>query len=273
MAPLAQACRSLLIAPVLALGADSGCWSTRSGERACAADTVLLQARTGLALREGRNQKAASLGPGHPPAAPEDIKHEMGGMPTAGDDMDYDAPTDIGDEGPDIGKLHSEDYWYRPLVLELHNYYRCMHGAPPLEWSIGIEREAKSWAARGRGSKSPPFYRTKVGGFVLVGENIANQIENATAAREAVIAWYEEMPPPLGVVTERSYYTGEYTQMVWKSSTHVGCGLWRTSLVCWYGPTGNVDGSFETEVLPLSSSAHLCKIPDELRKNPEKLSG
>lgn len=47
---------------------------------------------------------------------------------------------------------------------------------------------------------------------------------------------------------------GHFTQMVWKSTTHLGCGdKWcsgRRLYVCQYKPPGNVRGRYSQNVLP-----------------------
>ena len=51
--------------------------------------------------------------------------------------------------------------------------------------------------------------------------------------------------------------TGHFTQVVWKSSTQLGCcvargctGQWKTVVVCQYTPPGNFQGQFQANVLP-----------------------
>mmetsp|Transcript_106184 Transcript_106184/g.297260 ORF Transcript_106184/g.297260 Transcript_106184/m.297260 type:complete len:279 (-) Transcript_106184:323-1159(-) len=278
MAPLAQVRKMLSLVLLLAFVARATVSPEQPRERVClAADHALLQARADMTLsREfgGTDGSPKKLAAPSEPAAPRDIKRVVGKTPM--DDDGPDAPGDFEDGGSDIGGSsdpQSEVYWYQTPILEIHNYYRCLHDAPPLVWHIGIEKAAKSWAAKGRGHKSPAYYRSNIVGFGLVGENLAHEIANASAARDALMGWYAEMPMPRGLVTERSRSTAAYTQMVWGSSTHIGCGLWYESLVCWYGPAGNVDGEYTTEVLPLSSSAHRCKVPDSLRKHPTKVDG
>ena len=43
--------------------------------------------------------------------------------------------------------------------------------------------------------------------------------------------------------------TGMFTQMVWKGSTKMGCGIKDKILVCHYCPGGNFIGRFEKNVL------------------------
>jgi hypothetical protein len=50
-----------------------------------------------------------------------------------------------------------------------------------------------------------------------------------------------------GVLTQENWYpTGHYTQVVWKTTTEIGCGMATGSandyLVCQYSPGGNVIG-------------------------------
>mmetsp|Transcript_115894 Transcript_115894/g.360990 ORF Transcript_115894/g.360990 Transcript_115894/m.360990 type:complete len:186 (-) Transcript_115894:81-638(-) len=42
--------------------------------------------------------------------------------------------------------------------------------------------------------------------------------------------------------------SGHYTQVVWRASTSVGCGVSGALLVCEYGPAGNVVGGFQANV-------------------------
>ena len=53
--------------------------------------------------------------------------------------------------------------------------------------------------------------------------------------------------------------TGHFTQVVWKSSTELGCGISvdsnnRIVGVCNYNPPGNYMGQFDSNVLPASNS-------------------
>ena len=45
-------------------------------------------------------------------------------------------------------------------VLDAHNLYRCMHGAPPMTWDTRVEAKAREWAQRGKFDHSPNSFRT-----------------------------------------------------------------------------------------------------------------
>mmetsp|Transcript_114329 Transcript_114329/g.330274 ORF Transcript_114329/g.330274 Transcript_114329/m.330274 type:complete len:252 (+) Transcript_114329:73-828(+) len=220
-----------------AASANSPC-----GDRACPAESMLLQARTRLSLN-------------------------LAGVHDADRVQGEDGPADVGvksvpGKGPVSQNPSAEDYWYQETILELHNYFRCLHGAPALAWSRPLEKNAKSWAAKGRGSKSPPYYRSDIGEFKLAGENVANQIANATDLRDGVAKWYAQMPLPKGIVSEGRWDTSAYTQMIWRSTTDIGCGIWFQNFICHYGPAGNIEGEFEKEVSPLSlETPKHCKAP------------
>lgn len=66
---------------------------------------------------------------------------------------------------------------------------------------------------------------------------------------QAVAMWVAEAPQYSG---SYSPATGHWTQVVWKSTTAVGCGAARCSfgsfVVCRYSPPGNVMGQFAQNV-------------------------
>merc|ERR1719410_1547192 len=75
--------------------------------------------------------------------------------------------------------------------------------------------------------------------------------------------------------------TTHFAQVVWKSSTKLGCGYAYDMTVCMYGPAGNVCGEHEGEVLtpqktaaecgvsmmPTGIEAYLTTLPGKLRIN------
>lgn len=128
-------------------------------------------------------------------------------------------------------------------LLDAHNRYRAEVGVPPLAWSAEIAASAQAWAdeqaATGRWQHSRGRY----------GENLWMGTAGAFSQTQMVQSWGDEkqhfvygtMPDVTtgGVV-------GHYTQMVWRNSTQVGCGLAGNAdveyLVCQYDPRGNYRG-------------------------------
>jgi uncharacterized protein YkwD len=132
-------------------------------------------------------------------------------------------------------------------ILAAHNKLRALVGDPPLRWSDKLAKGALQWAKVIAG-----LNRMQHSGTSSVGENLA--------------VWWGEHPSLTTMISmwikERQYYqrgtfpavstTGNwesvahYTQMVWRKTTEVGCGVadnGRTDfLVCWYNPQGNFVG-------------------------------
>ena len=150
-----------------------------------------------------------------------------------------------------------------PGMLNAHNKERALHKLPPLRWSPQLEKYAQEWAdhlAKYKGCTMQHRPRKNGGRFKQkYGENLfwaspirwksgkvqAQKISGAIAVRD----W----------VAEKKYFNlrinqcfpgqqcGHYTQIIWKSTTQVGCGkamcgdksqIW----VCNYNPAGNFPG-------------------------------
>eukprot|EP00963_Diacronema_lutheri_P011622 scaffold1420_cov375-Pavlova_lutheri.AAC.13 len=58
--------------------------------------------------------------------------------------------------------------------------------------------------------------------------------------------------------------SGHFTQVVWKSSERVGCGMAQCSfgnlVVCQYEPSGNVRGQYAANVDPPVRTAEQCNV-------------
>lgn len=136
-------------------------------------------------------------------------------------------------------------------VVAAHNRERSTSGTPPLMWDESLAKGAREWAdhlARtDRFAHSPDEP-----GAEAIGENIWG----GTAARyqpEAMVSlWVAEKKFfKLGTFPENST-TGNvqdvshYTQLMWRSSRKVGCGVSRGArediLVCRYASAGNIIG-------------------------------
>lgn len=141
----------------------------------------------------------------------------------------------------------------RARVLAAHNQARAGFGVPPLAWSdelaAGATAHAQYMATTGiYGHDQTPGRRKKAG-------------ENLWRGQRGLFS-YEVM---IGVMVEEARYfragafpdvsrTGNwsqvahYTQIVWPTTTEVGCALASSAttdyFVCRYAPTGNKDGYY-----------------------------
>ncbi|CAN0155723.1 unnamed protein product, partial [Scytosiphon promiscuus] len=140
-------------------------------------------------------------------------------------------------------------------ILAALNAYRRRHGAADLHWDPTCAAAAQNWANCGQ------FLREQDGG--RFGENLAVSDTNYDVTYECINAintWQQE-----GMAYDYSNpgfspNGGNFTQCVWKSTTHVGFGYgsavdqygkyWPSFVVAKFYTPGNVPGHFETNVLP-----------------------
>ena len=135
-------------------------------------------------------------------------------------------------------------------LLVLHNRERAAVGAAPLSWDRGLAAAAAGYgpalARRGRLAHSPPESRPGEG------ENLWMGTRGAYSLEEMVGGWAAEkrlfVPGTFPDVSRSEAWSdvAHYTQMIWPSTTRVGCALHASArwdfLVCRYAPTGNVVG-------------------------------
>ena len=132
-------------------------------------------------------------------------------------------------------------------ILTTHNQFRKLHQAPPLHWDAELAQYAAAYAAQCRFKHSGGKY----------GENLA---AGYRSSKEAIQAWHDESKSYSYQRPGFSKDTGHFTQLVWKSTTKLGCALVTCDglndtpgefLVCEYNPPGNVvsPGYFENNVI------------------------
>ncbi|KAF2967945.1 hypothetical protein GQX73_g5637 [Xylaria multiplex] len=136
------------------------------------------------------------------------------------------------------------DEAFTSAVLNSTNVYREAHNASEVAWNETLEAFATSYLDK---VGSDCKFAHSGGPY---GENLAIGYANATASVEA---WGDEARKYNFRRPGFSQATGHFTQLVWKSTTDVGCGRrlcgergWY--LVCEYWPRGNVIGAFRDEV-------------------------
>ncbi|NJR51089.1 MAG: hypothetical protein HC780_17420 [Leptolyngbyaceae cyanobacterium CSU_1_3] len=130
-------------------------------------------------------------------------------------------------------------------ILDAHNQWRAQVNVPPLRWSKKLADQAQEWANNPKAQEGPIELQHRPGGFSGAGENMAG----GGSVTEMVNGWGREGG-------DYDYATnscrsgkvcGHYTQVVWKNSTDIGCGVaphrsYGKLLVCNYSPPGNFNG-------------------------------
>ena len=139
-------------------------------------------------------------------------------------------------------------------LLDLHNRERAAVGVPPVTWSQSLAIDAQNYAQT-LASRNldlgliPPSSNVQATGE---GENLAWGTRGAFSAETLAQSWANEKAnyvpgtPIAGNLAGPNGVYGHYTQMVWSSTTEIGCGMAYDAsqdyLVCRYLPAGNILG-------------------------------
>ena len=135
-------------------------------------------------------------------------------------------------------------------LLSAHNKARSAVGVAPLRWDPGLAAAAATYgpglAALGRLQHSPRANRPGQA------ENLWMGSRGAYTPEQMVGYWIDERnqfrPGVFPAVSTTGNWAdvGHYSQMIWGSTTAVGCAIHRAArwdyLICRYTPKGNVDG-------------------------------
>lgn len=129
-------------------------------------------------------------------------------------------------------------------VLDAHNRWRTEVGVPKLSWSGTVAAGAQAWANRLAVAGSLDHDASSAHG-----ENLF-QGSGPRTPTEAIDSWGSERAECNyrgQAVGSLRCVVGHYTQMVWRATREVGCGVARTAdgshiWVCRYHPAGNMVG-------------------------------
>lgn len=161
------------------------------------------------------------------------------------------APTPVVEPRTSVGDYPRGNAMLKGAMLRGHAAARALVGEPPLVWDDALSIDAARYAdtlattERFRHSDQP----LRVG---REGETLFKGTRGAYSYREMVDLWVAERKDFVDAATPYFSRTGRvedvahYTQIIWRSTTHVGCAM-RSSLqddylVCRYSPPGNVIG-------------------------------
>lgn len=128
-------------------------------------------------------------------------------------------------------------------MLDAHNQWRKRYNVPALTWSPQLASYAQEWA--NRLIRENKFEHRQNSPY---GENLAWASGRLLSPQQVVDMWGSE-------VKDYTYATnsckpgkmcGHYTQIVWRNTKQVGCGMARSNgkeiWVCNYDPPGNYIG-------------------------------
>ena len=125
-----------------------------------------------------------------------------------------------------------------------HNKYRVEVGVLPLQWSDNLAASVQQWANHSAATGKLEHSRA--------GENLAQGSTGAFSVTQLVDMWggekqfFRKNTFPNVSSTGNWADVGHYTQVVWRNTTEVGCGLASGNgndvLVCHYNLAGNVSG-------------------------------
>lgn len=160
-------------------------------------------------------------------------------------------------------------------LLAAHNRERALVGAPPLQWDAELAAHAASYG--------PPLARLRTlvhsprEGRSGERENLAMAWHGTRSPEQLVDLWSREKqllqpgssgpecPQQFGCLrfpaasrSGRWEDVAHYTQMVWPTTTRVGCAIFAADwdyLICRYSPPGNIDGKPVFDSTPTTAYA------------------
>lgn len=129
-------------------------------------------------------------------------------------------------------------------ILAAHNRARRAVGVPDLAWSQELSRTAQGWAEKLRAMQCEMRHSRATG----LGENLTWASGQHLRPEAVVGIWLQEARsynPTTGRCAAGGI-CGHYTQVVWRSTRFVGCGMVSCGnsevWVCNYAPPGNFSG-------------------------------
>jgi hypothetical protein len=134
-------------------------------------------------------------------------------------------------------------------LLDAHNRERALVGAPPLQWDADLAAHAASYGPVLASLRH--LVHSPREGRPGERENLAMAWHGTMTAQQLVNLWSSEkqlLRPGLFPAVSRTGQwedVAHYTQMVWPTTTRVGCAILAVDwdyLICRYSPPGNIDG-------------------------------
>ena len=135
-------------------------------------------------------------------------------------------------------------------LLDAHNRERAAFGSPAMAWdpalADGAQSHAHTLASLGTLRHSPRNARPGQGENLWIGTRGAYSLPSMVGAWASERRLFRPGRFPANSRTANWADVGHYTQMVWPTTSRLGCALASSArwdvLVCRYSPPGNVDG-------------------------------
>jgi len=163
----------------------------------------------------------------------------------------------------------------RNSVLNAHNAARRQFGVAPVAWNeelaAGALAHAEYMAATGiYGHDQTPGRRKKSGENLWRGTRGVFSYDVMVGVMVEEARFFRPGAFPNNAVNGDWHAVAHYTQIVWPTTTEVGCALASSAttdyFVCRYAPTGNKDGFFlasgRDPLAPIAASAQLAQSGD-----------
>lgn len=153
---------------------------------------------------------------------------------------------------PNISKTKSHSLIDPASMTTAHNQWRSKTGVSALKWSDKLAQDAQKWAEHLTENGCHPGYSGGKYGenIYLAGPAINSdgtiKVEDITE-QNVVDSWGNEIRDYDYEDNSCKFVCGHYTQIVWKNTTEVGCGMATCEdksqiWVCQYTPAGNMAG-------------------------------
>jgi uncharacterized protein YkwD len=134
-------------------------------------------------------------------------------------------------------------------AINTHNKYRNLHQVGNVTWNSSIANHSQAWV------NNCKFGHDPTGKY---GENIYaswGYSPKKDFTKEAIKLWYDEVKYYNFSRPGFSGKTGHFTQVVWKNTKQIGCGVRKCPdgmvlISCQYNPPGNYLGQFRQNVFP-----------------------
>jgi hypothetical protein len=135
-------------------------------------------------------------------------------------------------------------------ILAAHNAERARAGVPPLIWDNDLGTAAAAYAQQmaltSRFEHSNRQARRGTGENLWMGSHGVFSVETMVGGWASEKQWFRPGVFPANSRTGNWEDVGHYTQMIWPTTTRIGCALASTArvdyLVCRYAGAGNIDG-------------------------------